>query len=1280
LLGLAFDTSANANEAGSDKIANQKSQIKNPIVRYFGDYELLEEIARGGMGVVYRARQVSLNRPVALKMILAGQLATPALMQRFHTEAEAAARLDHPNIVPIYEIGEHDGQHYFSMKLIEGGTLAKPIADCGLQIADGRTASRASPSPGGEGRGEGEPSFSKSEARNRQSKIASLVATVARAVQYAHQHGILHRDLKPTNILLDDQGEPHVTDFGLAKLAEDDSSLTMSAAILGTPSYMAPEQAAGSKGVTTAADIYSLGAVLYELLTGQPPFRAETPLETLRQISEQEPTRPHTLNPAVDRDLETICLKCLSKDPQRRYGSAEMLADDLDHWSKGEPIQARPAHVAEKLWRWCRRKPALATSLFFIALLLLIVAIGSPIAAVRINRERQRAEELGKKETQLRRQSDRRAYASDMNRVQRALEMNNLGGALNLLNRYQPVPSGGETTAARSTDSTARASQPSDEDLRGWEWRYLWNQCQSDAESVLGKLPSWVTAVSVSHDGALLAAAIGDTGVSVRDLATRREIARLPAGGHMVRAVFSPREPLLAYSSVPGFGSTSTNYGVHIWNGATRQAVRTLSIGGPCYGVAFSEDGRTLLTFTQSPENRITFWRVVDGQKLTNYFAPQSGSTDRMPFGLARDLSVAAHEPEDGNVRVIDLITGKERWTRKASDEYVHALAFSPDARILASGAGWVDSMIRLWDVASGDELGRLVGHDAGINQLMFWPDGKTLASASDDQTIRLWDVTDPANGRVTSILRGHRESVIALTLLANNTTLVSGSEDRSVCLWNTAAPRQKKKHFTLPTSIGPWRFTPDGKSVVTLIDPDPGVVVPSLARWSLETDFQKMEPLFDLGTNIIDEACLSGDGRWLATSHAGGEVKVWDLQTRLQTCEFNSHVQRAIPREFIAEGKKLLLINEPDNSLHEWDLETRQETRSWPSASGWHTGAFSADGNWYLTSILNPDTKSATTLTELTSGRVTNLNLGYYVGASFSPDGKLFALTGWERAVRLWETAAPKEIAKLTDFQRTVWSVAFSPDVKRLATGSTGKDAIKVWDVESHEALLSLEGQGSVFDSVAFSPDGNVLGAANRQGLLHLWRAPSWAEIETPEQARSPEGAIKQWLILAPIGLRAGQSGAEGLDIEQIRGEAQLRPIAGEPRRAKRDEPRWREVTLPEDGVIDFNALAGRETIYSVAYAVCYIRSETEQRGLQMLVGSDDQAKVYLNGKQVYRSYLGRPFSADQDTVLDITLNAGLNVLVFKVVNEKVSWQGSIRFTDAQGNPVKGIKVMLTQ
>ena len=317
-------------------------------VRYFGDYELVEEIARGGMGVVYKARQVSLNRIVALKMILAGDFSSAAMIERFQTEAEAAARLEHPGIVPIHEIGAHEGQHYFSMRFVEGGTLTKAMA------REKFTPRRA----------------------------VELMAKVARAVHHAHQRRILHRDLKPGNILLDPAGEPLVADFGLAKILERDSTLTQSAVAIGTPSYMAPEQAAGhTKQLSTAADVYSLGAIFYELLTGRAPFRGPTPAETMRQVMEVEPQRPRLLNSGVDRDLETICLKCLEKNPQRRYGSAEALAEDLERWLRCEPVLARPTSRWETARKWVRRQPVIATLAASVALLLLTVAIGSALFA-----------------------------------------------------------------------------------------------------------------------------------------------------------------------------------------------------------------------------------------------------------------------------------------------------------------------------------------------------------------------------------------------------------------------------------------------------------------------------------------------------------------------------------------------------------------------------------------------------------------------------------------------------------------------------------------------------------------------------------------------------------------------------------------------------------------------------------------------------------------------------------------------------------------------------------
>ena len=304
--------------------------------RRFGDYELLGEISRGGMGVVYKARQTSLNRIVALKMILAGRLASEADIRRFRHEAQAAAGLQHPNIVAIHEVGEHYGQHYFSMDYVEGKDLAELVRDGPLEPR----------------------------------RAAACVKTIAEAIQYAHDHGILHRDLKPSNVLIDASGRPRVTDFGLARPIGGDRGLTLPGTVLGTPSYMPPEQASGRRHaeVGPASDVYSMGALLYELLVARPPFRAETTFDTVVLVLGTEPAPPRRLNPAVPRDLETICLKCMEKRPARRYASAQALADDLDRYLDGEPIVARPLGPLGRLSRWARRRPALAATAVALAL------------------------------------------------------------------------------------------------------------------------------------------------------------------------------------------------------------------------------------------------------------------------------------------------------------------------------------------------------------------------------------------------------------------------------------------------------------------------------------------------------------------------------------------------------------------------------------------------------------------------------------------------------------------------------------------------------------------------------------------------------------------------------------------------------------------------------------------------------------------------------------------------------------------------------------------------
>jgi serine/threonine protein kinase/Tfp pilus assembly protein PilF len=338
-----------ASASDADLLSQQSTDPSSPVLpRSFGDYELIEEIGRGGMGVVYKARQKSPNRLVALKMLRSADLASKSDVQRFRMEAEAAASLDHPNIVPIYEVGEQDGRLYFSMKLIEHGSLSRQLERF---TADLRAA-------------------------------AKLVAVIAQAVHHAHQHGVLHRDLKPANILLDGEARPYVADFGLAKQTHREGSLTDTGAILGSPGYMAPEQIAGQKGsITTASDVYGLGGVLYALLAGRAPFEGTSILEIVDCVRGREPAPPANINHRVDRDLETICLKCLEKEPARRYASAEAVTEDLQRWLDGKPIQARPVRTFARLWRWCRRNPLSAGSISAASIALLSLVVGLTISS-----------------------------------------------------------------------------------------------------------------------------------------------------------------------------------------------------------------------------------------------------------------------------------------------------------------------------------------------------------------------------------------------------------------------------------------------------------------------------------------------------------------------------------------------------------------------------------------------------------------------------------------------------------------------------------------------------------------------------------------------------------------------------------------------------------------------------------------------------------------------------------------------------------------------------------
>jgi WD40 repeat protein len=1047
------------------------NRCEPPLPRMFADYELLEQVARGGMGIVYRARQISLHRIVALKMLLFGPLASPEFVKRFRAEASAAASLQHPNIVAIHEVGVHQGQQYFAMDFVEGPSLAKVLSSGPLPAR----------------------------------RAARYLKTIAEAIHYAHERGILHRDLKPSNVLIDPNDLPRVTDFGLARRIEGDSELTMTGQVLGSPNYMPPEQAVGKRGkLSRRSDVYSLGAMLYHLLTGRPPFVGEALTDTLEQVLNSEPVVPRLLNPAVPQDLQTICLKCLEKEPGKRYATAQELSFELGRFLNDEPIQARPITRAERVWRWCRRKPALAGSLAAASLLLLVLLTGGPVLTYRINQARKAEQAQARRAAEGELTARQNQYASDVNLTQRALAVNNLGRAEELLNRHRP--------------------KEGQLDLRGWEWRYLWRQCQSEALYSFCVRSNPISSLSLSPDGQLLA--IGerlDGALSIWNLELGVQTAQLAAGSNQVRAVFSPRSKLLAFSCEMPFQRTNYQSAVRLWDAQTQMILAELPLDEKCMGLSFSEDGRTLVTSTASSWGEIALWAVPAGTKRASFRAPQVDWDVTCPFALAPDLSAAAHATLGDEVRVIDLSNGKERWSAKAANEGVRTIMFSPDGRILATGAGFAESDIRLWDAASGRQISRLQAHHGWVTGLLFWPDGKTLASASTDQTIRIWDLSNLTNVPSPRTLRGHKLEAWRLALLPDNRTLISGGKDCQVLFWDTAASNTQPLQVTLPESLSTWHFDTNSQSVVALSQDG------EVARWSGST-FQHRELLLDIGKGFrVRSTLFSDDCHLMATASNEGVVELWDLHRRSQLMRFTNGIFPQ-PVAFLAQGKTLITVDRGDDTHRAWDLSTGKQTRIWPGAANlnWScTPVFSRDERWCFTL----DYGGVGWLSDMLTGRYmqTNLNSKTAMCAAFSPDGRLLlgGLSIPTGSVKFWDASTLIEVGPpLRGFLEAVVSVAFSPDGTRLAVGGGGSEAVKIWDVKTRQELMTMEGNGSLFYRTAFSPDGNVLGSMNRNGLLHLWRAPSFTEIQ---DAREPPASPRaHWTVVAARDAHAARSGVQ--------------------------------------------------------------------------------------------------------------------------------------------------------
>jgi WD40 repeat protein/predicted Ser/Thr protein kinase len=1054
-------------------------------------YEILEVIGWGGMGVVYKARQLSANRPVALKVIRPDRLEGLSLedrrkaVERFITEAQAAAKLVHENIVHVHEVGEVRGRPFYSMRYVEGTSLHELIQQCPLE---GRRA-------------------------------AAYVEKVARAVHEAHRHGILHRDLKPHNILVETAGDrPLVADFGLAKLLQGGQGITASGDVMGTPSYMSPEQSRGSTELTVATDVYGLGATLYALLTGRPPFQADDPVQTLRKVLEEEPIAPRSLYKGVDRDLETICLKCLEKEPSKRYGSSEALAGELKNWRKGEPISARPVGAWERMLKWSKRRPAAAGLVIVSTLAPILIVTGLVVGILAI------ADALGKVKNakgEVDSSLSSEKYTSYLNRIALA---DREWWACNV----------------EHADELLDACPP---EFHHWEWHYLKQRCHQEYLTISQGLCSLPCCAFTPDSKSIISSTNTDYTptlgfqspvVKLRDLTTHQEI--------KFNVKTSQRSV-----SMEAFNPQNRNWVplVSVPLVAVNPNGKCIALGGPHIQMVgrYTEGGLKVLDLKSGQE----VIRLENNSEGVNSiaFSPDGN----LLAATCRKLGKLGKS--DGCLRVWDLISGKQILAFTSPTKEFYGVAFSPDGKKI--GAACEDGTVKLWNANTGGEMLSLKGHNLQVWNVAFSPDSNRLASASEDKTIKVWDLESE---KEILLIQGHVQGVFTVAYSHDGKRMISGSSDRTAKVWDAISG---KELLTIRGHNGPIRlamFSHDGQWIAT----------------AARTSNKNSSPFVDLGLSEVklwkaDEEASTFEidpGDWIRSINpdknlmASARGKVLRMTTGQEALALNGN---QIPLTFNQSGTRIASSDFSTKFLNIWDTTDGMKFGSFRQGSpssvslnadgtkiasydAYEVRVFDAPSGQQLTLLYAPSqtlapwrqfsqfvgtmfsrygdrlvtfsSSNATVWNASTGKALLTLNdpfPHFITCAAISSDGNLLALGGEDKTLKIWNVNTRREMLHLKGHSCTIHSLTFSPDNQRLASGAGDEGVpgeVKVWELRNGEEVINLLGHSLPVRLVAFNSVGtrlfSVAQAKANHAEIKVWDGTPYPSREVIKPVPPPE------------------------------------------------------------------------------------------------------------------------------------------------------------------------------